>query len=157
MSPQEAISECRKARDTEAARWPIPLLAYLNDPPGSSRAVCWLCCCVGDLLAHFGKASAEFDEALLLARRYAVDGGDPSEIERAAWHLWPCPTPEYHARKAVAQLLFVLSRGDRSTSRYSVGSCAVPICLLEDLESRPGETFDWVVAYFRRYTDGPLS
>jgi hypothetical protein len=133
----------------------MPLLTYLDDPPNGGRAVDWLCACVGDLLELLGKASAEFDGALSLARRYAADGGDPEEIEREAWGFWSRRLPEDASTTAVAQLLFALSRGDRSHSRDFLAACATPICLLEGLESRRGEVFDRVVAHFSSYAGGP--
>ena len=157
MSPQEAIAECQQARVAGRRAWSVPLLAYLNDPPGNSRLVAWLCSCVSDLLVHFGRASAEFDATLSLAHRYATGGGNAVEVEQQAWKFWLCPSPEYHVRKAVAQLLFALARSAPTASRHPVWRFAVPICLLEGLESSRGEVFDRVVAHFTRYTDGPVT
>ncbi len=54
---------------------------------------------------------------------------------------------------AVAQLLFTLSRGNRSERQRLAISCATPICLLEQFESRKGEVFDRVVSRFQSYIE----
>ena len=148
MSPQGAIADCRRAHETEGARWPMPLLAYLNDPPNEGRLFDWLCSCVGELLEHLGKASVEFDEALSLARQQAAEGVDLEAIEQKAWGFWSRRSPEDPSFTAVAQLLFALSRSDRSRRSSLAAACSTPICLLEKLESKRDEVFDRVVSHF---------
>ena len=155
MSPQGAIADCQKARETEGARWPMPLLAYLDDPTNNGRAFDWLCSCVGELLEYFGKSSAEFSEALSWSCRLTGDDIDIQAIEQRAWCFWSRRSPEDVPFTAVAQLLFALSRSDRSHRTHHIAACSAPICLLERLESRRGEVFDRVISHFSRYVDSP--
>jgi hypothetical protein len=157
MEPQDAIAECRQWHGAcrqghgayEWARWPAPLISFLAESRGASNAFVWVCSCVGELLDHFGKAADELKEGVSLARRQAIEDGDIEAIQRAAWKLWLRRTAEGPAYTAVAQLLFVLLR-DPSQPGWAV-ACYTPICLLERLESRPGEVLDRVVADFSRH------
>jgi hypothetical protein len=97
-------------------------------------------------------------DAIRLAHRHAADDVASELIEEVAWGLWVRRTSEDTSITAVAQLLFVLSRGDRSDRRGFALSCATPICLLERMESRHGEVLDRVVASFLDYVgDRPAS
>jgi hypothetical protein len=151
VSPQEAIAESRRGHEIEGAHWPMPLINYLADSPDNLRVFDWLCSCVGDILDHFGKSTAEIMEALSSARRQATEGADHSAIENMAWGFWRRRPPEDVVRTAVAQALFAFSRDDRSDRFAFALSCSTPICLLERLESRRGEVFDRVVAHFSNY------
>src|SRR3954466_11159920 len=55
LAHDEAIARCRRAYRTEGARWPVPLIAFLDEPPGERRVFDWLTSCVGDLLDHLGQ------------------------------------------------------------------------------------------------------
>src|SRR5262249_34406027 len=151
VSPMEAIAECRRGHEIEGARWPMPLVNYLANLPDDRRVFDWLCTCVGDLLDYFGRSTAEVREALSSAPGEARQGGDPRAIERMAWGFWSSRSPENATFTAVAQLLFALSRADRSDRFGFAGACSTPLCLLEGLESRRGEVFDRVVAHFSNY------
>lgn len=154
MTAQEAIAGCRRVYAIEGARWPIPLLMYLDDPPNEGHIFDWLCPCVGDLLDHLGRASAEISAALSWARQQALDGPNLEAIERMACGFWSRRSPEAPENTAVAQLLFALSRSDRSDRVFFLGACCAPICLLEEIEPERGEVFDRVVSHFSRYVGG---
>jgi hypothetical protein len=151
VSPLEAIAECRRGREIEGARWPVPLITYLADLPDDRRVSDWLASCVGDLLDHFGESTAQTDWALAAARGQAAEGAGREAIEEMAWSFWSRRSPEDVAPTAVAQFLFALSRADRSDRLAFAGACSTPICLLEKIESRRGEVFDRVVAHFTSY------
>lgn len=153
MTSQEAIAECRRGREINAPRWPIPLLTYLDDPPNEGRAFDWLCGCVDVLLDHLGKASTELKEAISWARQQAADGTDREAIEQMAWGFWNRRSPEKGEITAIAQLLFVLSRSDWSQRFDFVVGCSTPILVLEGLESRRGEVFNQVLSHFSSYVD----
>ncbi len=138
MLPDEAIADCRKAHQTEGARWPAPLLAYLDEPPDAGRVFDWLCSCVGELLDHLGKATVELKDSLSMARRHAVEGADLETIEQRAWDLWSRRSAEGETLTAVAQLLFALSRADRYGRRFLAISCSTPIYLLGRVDKFQG-------------------
>jgi hypothetical protein len=153
MSPLEAIAECRRGREIEGARWPVPLVTYLADLPGDRRVSEWLASCAVDLLDHLGELTTEMDRALAAAGGQAAEGAGREAIEEMAWSFWSRRSPGDAAPTAVAQLLFALSRADRSNRLAFAGACSTPICLLEKIESRRGEVFDRVVAHFARYLE----
>jgi hypothetical protein len=154
MTSRQAIAESRRAHELNGTRWPVPLLNYFDGSPDDGRAFDWLCSCVGELLNHLGKASAELTEAVSWARRQAADGPDNEAVERMASGLWSRRSPEQPEITAVAQLLFALSRSDRSQHISFAGACSAPICLLERLESERGEVLDRVISHFSRYVEG---
>jgi hypothetical protein len=154
MTSQQAIAESRTAHELNGARWPVPLLNYFDSSPDDVRAFDWVCSCIGDILGDLGKASAELTEAVSWARRQAADGPDREAIERMASGLWSRRSPQQPEITAVAQLLFALSRSDRSQHISFAGACSAPICLLERLESERGEVFDRVILHFSRYVEG---
>jgi hypothetical protein len=134
----------------------MPLFNYLASLPDDQRVFDWLCACVGDLLDHFGRSTAEVREALSSARRQAAEGDHREAIEKMAWGFWSRSrrSPEDVVSTAVAQLLFVLSRSDRSDRKVFAAACSTPICLLEGLESRRGEVFDRVIMHYSNHVGG---
>jgi hypothetical protein len=154
MSPLDAIGECRRGHEIGGARWPMPLINYLANLPDDRGVFDWLCSCVGDLLDHFGKSTAEIREALSSARGQAAEGADREAIEKVAWVFWSRRLPEDATFTAVAQLLFALSRADRSDPFAFAGACSTPICLLEGLEACRGDVFDRVISHFSNYVGG---
>jgi hypothetical protein len=151
MTQQEAITTCRMAHATEGARWPAPLIAYLDDPANGGRGFDWLCSCVAELLEFYGRATPEITEALSSARRQAREGNDFEAIERTAWSFWSRRSMEEPVFTAVAQLLFALSRAGRSDRELFAHASATPILLLEQLESRSGVVLDRVTSHFSIY------
>lgn len=155
MTLHAVISECRTARDVEGARWPAPLVAFLNDPPNEKRVFDWLISVVAYLLNRLGKMSPQIEEVLARTRQQTADDPDRSAIERAAWDIWSRRSREGPAFTAIAQLLFVLARSDRVDLVPSfAAACATPICLLEQLEQEPGQVFDLTVEHFSSHVRG---
>jgi hypothetical protein len=154
MTPDDVIEKCRIAHEINGARWPVPLLIYLEDRPNEGRVFDWLCSCALELLGHLGKASAELEEALSWARQQAADGPDREAVEQMAWRFWLRRSPRAPEMTAVAQLLFSLSRSDRSEPSSLACACSTPICLLERLEAKRGEVFDRVILHFSNYVEG---
>lgn len=154
MSPQQAMTEARRAHEQEGARWPIPLVLYMDQPSDDRHVFGWLCSCVGDLLDGLGLATRELKEALVFAQRQVCEETDHEAVESRAWELWLRRSAEGASFTAVAQLLFALSRGDRADRRRLAAACATPICLLESLETRNGEVLDRVIEHFSRHAAG---
>jgi len=150
MSPQEAIAECRRAYRIEGARWPVPLIAYLDEPPSERRLFDWLASCVGDLLDYLGRNNAELECSLALARRSAIEEASLEPIERRAWELWSHRVKGQEPQTAVAQLLFALLAHRERRKNYRA-SCATPMIVLERLASHQGGLIERVVASFSEY------
>ncbi|WP_165067221.1 hypothetical protein [Paludisphaera rhizosphaerae] len=129
----------------------MPLVSFLDDPPSDRRVFEWLCSCVGELLCQLGKATPEVEAAISLARHQAVEVVDRDELERLAWHFWSRRSAENTEFTAVAQLLFAISRADRSRPALFASACSTPICLLESLEDYPSQVFDRVMSHFETY------
>jgi hypothetical protein len=151
MTQQEAITTCRMAHATEGARWPAPLIAYLDDPANGGRGFDWVCCCVAEVLESYGRATPEIAEASSLARRQAAEGNDFEALERTAWSFWSRRSMEEPVFTAIGQLLFALSRADRCDRELFALACATPILLLEQLESGSGVVLDRVTSHFSSY------
>jgi len=150
MSAQEAIAECRRAYRIEGASWPVPLIAFLDEPPSERRVFDWLTSIVGDLLDHLGVNDADLEGALALARQTANEGASMEPIERRAWEIWSNRVKGGKPKTAVAQLLFALL-AHRNRREYYRGSCATPLIVLA---SHQGELLERVVASFTQYVSG---
>jgi hypothetical protein len=129
----------------------MPLLAYLDDPPDTGRVFRWLCPCVRELLNAAGKLTVEFEDAIRLAQQQAVDGMDIDEVERRAGSFWVRRRAGDVSFTAVAQLLFALSRLDRSQGRWLEGAASTPLMLLEEIEPQPGHVFEHVIKRFSEF------
>jgi hypothetical protein len=149
MTPHEAIAECRRAYPIEGARWPFPLISFLDDPPSEHRVFDWLTMCVGDMLHHLGASTEELEVALSFARRCAREGIASEAIEQKAQELW-VRRAEDLAWTAVAQLLFALL-AHRERRKWYRGSCAVPLCILDRLATPQGGLLERVVSNFSDY------
>jgi hypothetical protein len=115
----------------------------------------WLGACVAALLDHLGIAAEELKEASAMARRVGGDGAELRAVEERAWGLWVHRSTRGTAFTAVAQLLFAVSRADRSSCSALASAGATPLCLLERLESRSGEVHERAVAHFAEFvTEG---
>jgi hypothetical protein len=153
MSHEEAITECRKAYRVEGARWPVPLIVFLDEPLSERQVFDWLTSCVGDLLDHLGQNNTKPEGALSLARSSAVEGKSLELIEQKAWELWSSRAEWGVPQTAVAQLLFALLAHREQRQGYR-GSCATPVMLLDQLASSQGGLLERVVSNFTKYVSG---
>jgi hypothetical protein len=138
MLPQEVIAECRRAYQIDGARWPVPLIAYLDEPPNERRVFDWLASCSNELLDRLGGSNVELKAFVALARRSATEESSLESIERTAWELCSNRASGPEAQTAVAQLLFALLAHRQRRENYR-GSCATPVMLLERLAAHRDE------------------
>ena len=150
MSPEEAIAECRKAYQIDGARWPVPLIAYLDEPRNERRVFDWLTSCSSELLDRLGGNDVELKASVALVRQSAIDESSLESVERRAWELWSNRTKGPEAQTAVAQLLFALLVHRQARENHR-GSCATPVKLLVELAADRGEALERVIAHFSEY------
>jgi len=151
MTPLEAIAECRKAHKIVGGCWPGPLITYLYEPSDTSRVFNWLCPCISVVISRLGVLTDEFQQALRFAQNQATNGINKEDVEKLAESFWLRRGKEGAAFTAIAQLLYALSRFDRSNGKVLGRSATTPLFLLQELESRDGEVLDYVIENFSTY------
>jgi hypothetical protein len=150
MSPEEAIAECRKAYQINGACWPVPLIAYLDEPPNERRVFDWLTSCSSEILDRLGRNNLELKASVDLARQCAIDQSSLELVKRRAWELWPNRAKGLEAQTAVAQLLFALL-AYRQRQKHYLGSCGTPVKLLVELAADRVELLERVLSHFSEY------
>jgi hypothetical protein len=156
MSPHEAIAECRRAYQIAWARWPLPLIAYLDEPPNERRVFHWLTSCCDEVLDRLGGNNLELKPLVALACQSAAEECPLDSIERKAWELWSSRVRGPEAQAAVAQLFFAL-RAHRLRLENYRAACATPVMLLEQLTAHRGEVLEHILANFSAHVRQRLS